>query len=295
MESKRNCPCCSADLQFIQEDPYLEFVCANCDHIYFVSPNSITSSDYEDSEKYQDYYSGKPPFLWYHKHALHAASKLGAKARVLDFGCYDGFFVRKMIDAGVDAFGCDWNNKAIAAGKSKFRLEDRLSSEIDDTFDAVVALEVIEHFEDPNVFLEIASKKLKKGGSLIISCPNKNSVYRPSTDSPPHHFSRFSKRSLLTILEAQGYSVEVHEIEYSFIQMARNFIGDRLRASSTNVDAVSNHAQTRVKSNSSTYNWLRNFANISVPIVGKILKPIDLIMKLFNLPYIAQFVVARKN
>ena len=285
------CPCCTHPLGLIGQDDYTEFFCGNCDHTYFVSEHGITAKDYEDSDKYADYYTGEPPFLWYHKQALKAVRTLPVGSRVLDFGCFDGFFVKRMIDHQVDAYGCDWNSKALKAGGARFDIADRLSLDGEGIYDAVVALEVIEHFEDPNVFMDVVSRLLTKGGSLILSCPNKNAVYRPSTDVPPHHFSRFSTNSLKTIVSRYEFEVGRQNVEYSFPQMTRNYVGDRMRSRSTNVAA--GPAPGKVE-DSGLYVGLRKAANTIVPIAETVSIPLSFMMKTFKKPYIAQFLEAKK-
>lgn len=45
----------------------------------------------------------------------------------------------------------------------------------DNTFDSIVAGELIEHLDHPNLFLNESYKILKKEGYLILTTPNKNS------------------------------------------------------------------------------------------------------------------------
>ena len=285
------CPCCTQPLTLVDQGEYIEFLCSHCDHTYFKSERGITAKDYENSDKYADYYTGTPPFLWYHKKALNAVQALPKESRVLDFGCYDGFFVKRMMDNQINAFGCDWNSKALEAGGKRFNIANRLGHDGEGVYDAVVALEVIEHFEDPNVFMEVASKLLTKGGSLFLSCPNKNAVYRPSTDQPPHHFSRFSTKSLATIVTRYGFEVTRQEVEYSFPQMTRNFIGDRMRSRSTNVD--DNPKPEKIE-DSGLYTALRKAANKIVPVAETVSSPLSVVMKALGKPYIAQFLEAKK-
>jgi SAM-dependent methyltransferase len=58
----------------------------------------------------------------------------------------------------------------------RVNLNENFSRQISETFDAVVALEIIEHLENPRKFLRECFKLLKPGGTLILSTPN--------TDSP---------------------------------------------------------------------------------------------------------------
>ena len=107
------------------------------------------------------------------------------------------------------------------------------------SFDVVCALEVIEHFERLDDFFELVDKHLGKDGYLILSCPSSSSIYRPLTDFPPHHFSRFNPANLKLLLERQGYEVCDQFEEMWIAQLLRNWVGDLFRASSRAKDVSS--------------------------------------------------------
>lgn len=48
----------------------------------------------------------------------------------------------------------------------------------DGSFDLVVSYEVIEHLENPQVFVDEAYRLLRPGGQLVIKCPNRLDWYR---------------------------------------------------------------------------------------------------------------------
>lgn len=207
---------------------------------------------------------------------------------MLDFGCFDGFFTAKLVEAGFDAFGSDWNRKAIAHGREALGLGERLSRAPKGLYDAIVALEVIEHFTDPNDFIDAVRPYLKPGGALVLSCPNRRSVYRPKTDAPPHHFSRFSQKSVATLLTRRGFDVEVQEREMSSFQLLRNFIGDSLRR-----DAPLLNKSSEPKMTSENIHTLKLAANKMAGVMSLVLLPVDQIAHAIGLSYFSQFVVAR--
>lgn len=285
------CPCCHAPVGSFANNSTDGYICDACDHEWYDSLSyQISQIDYENSEKYENYYVGSPPFLWYHRKALEYLRKNFSDGRVLDFGCFDGFFAAKLVSIKLDAYGCDWNRKAIEFGREAYDLGPRLSRDPEGEYAAIVALEVIEHFPDPNVFLDSVLPHLAPDGALVLSCPNKNSIYRPKTDAPPHHFSRFSQRSLATLLVRHGLKIEIHEREMSSFQLLRNFLGDSLRR-----DAPLLNEDSDLKLAATGIHRVKRFANAIASSASFILWPIDAMAHAFGLSYITQFVVARRD
>lgn len=286
----QTCPCClSRSARTFQDASHLAVFCDACDHIWYKGDGlQVSRNIYENSYKYDSYYVGKPPFLWYHRKSMEYLQRTARGKRVLDFGCFDGFFTAKLRTAGFDVYGCDWNRKALEYGRNTYGLSHRLCSEPEGQYDAIVALEVIEHFPDPNDFFDIVLPHLSSEGALIISCPNKNSIYRPKTDAPPHHFSRFSEKSLAGLLARHGFEVEIHEREMSTFQLLRNFIGDSLRRKSS---PLRENAES--KTPSAPFLDLRLLANAMASSANLILRPVDVLMYRLGFSYFSQFVVAK--
>jgi len=291
--TKSVCPCCKCMTRAINYNgQYLEYYCDNCDHVWFRSCDDLISQDvYENSSKYHGYYVGKPPYLWYHKKAIKYLLCYHTNSRILDFGCFDGFFTKRLLDEGLDAFGCDWNRKALDRGRRKFDLYDRLTSNPEGTCDVIVALEVIEHFEDPNDFLDIVLNYFgpSQKGTLILSCPNKNSLYRPKTDAPPHHFSRFSKSSLSMLLKRRGFTISEYDYEMSSFQLMRNLLGDFLR---NDVSDFDNHSDGGMEEKVSSI--LKLFANSISRISSIAFLPIDSVLYSMRFAYFSQFIVVKR-
>ena len=285
------CACCENRNVKIQDNPnYTVINCLKCDYINYISKSSkVDSSAYAESEKYTNYYVGQPPQLWYHKKTLDYLSGKNELIRILDFGCFDGFFTKVLVDSGFDALGCDWNANAIESGIDRFKLKDRLSTTPKGKFDCIIALEVIEHFPNPNIFMDTMLPHLNTGGTIILSCPNKNAIYRPKTDHPPHHFSRFSMSALKVLLERYEFLIEQHEYEMSSFQLVRNFIGDQMRSrpmllQNNDSDDLKDDGLVRLKS----------LANKMAAPIGLCTLPFDRFFHKFGFAYLSQFLVAKK-
>ena len=79
-----------------------------------------------------------------------------------------------------------------------------------ESFDCIVASELIEHLIDPEKFLRSAHNALKKGGTLVISTPSglfyENNLEEIFKD---HHLHTFSPKKLKSLLEKAGFKPTV--------------------------------------------------------------------------------------
>jgi 2-polyprenyl-6-hydroxyphenyl methylase/3-demethylubiquinone-9 3-methyltransferase len=110
-------------------------------------------------------------------------SRLSAGARVLDLGCGAGIAAEAFARRGFDVLGVDASAEAIAAAEAhaagrEFSLHYRCGSGEDlaaegMVFDAVTALEVIEHVEDQGAFMALLAALVRPGGMVFVSTLNR--------------------------------------------------------------------------------------------------------------------------
>ncbi len=106
-----------------------------------------------------------------------------SNARVADLAAGQGAFSEMLVAEGysvvaVDFNSDDWKSKSIPLRTQDLDSEFASSLLTDEAkFDAVVAIEIIEHLENPFRFVRECSKLLKPGGHLIITTPNVESVF----------------------------------------------------------------------------------------------------------------------
>ena len=100
----------------------------------------------------------------------------GPGRRVLDVGCRAGALTRAYLE-GNEVVGVDVDREALAEA-AKLGIETvwadaqrRLPFD-DESFDVVVAGEVLEHLAAPRAFLDEALRVLRPGGTLVGSVPN---------------------------------------------------------------------------------------------------------------------------
>lgn len=96
------------------------------------------------------------------------------KPRVLEVGAGHGAFTQKLWEEGYDVTACDlfpeiYQFDKVPCTKVDITQEIPFSSE---AFDMVVAVEVMEHVHNHQVFFGECVRILKKGGVLMVSTPN---------------------------------------------------------------------------------------------------------------------------
>jgi SAM-dependent methyltransferase len=72
----------------------------------------------------------------------------------------------------------------------------------DSSFDSILATEVLEHVFNPEEFLAEASRVLRKGGFLLLTCP-----FVWDEHEQPHDYARYSSFGLKHLVERSGLEV----------------------------------------------------------------------------------------
>ena len=104
------------------------------------------------------------------------------KINILDIGCGGGLLSEPMTRLGANITGIDASSKNINiakhhAKKNKLKINYICSSpeklKIKKKFDVILNMEIVEHVEDINFFINSCSKLLKKNGLMFIATLNK--------------------------------------------------------------------------------------------------------------------------
>lgn len=84
------------------------------------------------------------------------------------------------------------------------------STLLDNSYDAVVCIEVIEHVEADDKFVENISKVIRKGGWAYFTTPNGDFIKNEGPGKNPDHVRHYTKNELQSLLEKYFDKVDVH-------------------------------------------------------------------------------------
>ncbi|GEM_PF-1176760 len=155
---------------------------------------------------HRGYYPEKARFIKEYLDTNIRRLKKNVRSRILDIACNDGVLTHSYLKYG-EVIGVDINKRAIAATKKKgikaFCMDiSELSESYNESFDVIIAGDIIEHIFDSDAFLMHINRLLKPGGSLLLTTPN---------------VASFPRRILLLlgINPYLEYSVELPSREYN--------------------------------------------------------------------------------
>ena len=115
--------------------------------------------------------------------------ELPARAAILEVGCGNGWFARRLMSLG-SVTGIDISDAAIEQAVqqvqgAKFLAGDVLKMKLpSESFDVVVAMETFSHVRQPE-FVCWAAEVLKPGGYLLLTTQNRKIYMRSSSVKPP--------------------------------------------------------------------------------------------------------------
>ena len=137
---------------------------------------------------------------------------------------------RKICDKNPDTLGVDIDAEGIEIlNKHGFntRHENVITMDLGQTFDTIVAGELIEHLPNPGTFLENMSRHLKPDGTLVITTPNPFyskqawKIWRHSQPSVhEEHTCWFDPITLNTLCQMSGLKVD----KIYWVQKKKSFL-----------------------------------------------------------------------
>lgn len=133
---------------------------------------------------------------------------------VLELGCGAGFVISNYVGRVERVVGVDINPELLQRleasyprGNVKTRCVDLRGEwgELDgERFDAIVALDVLEHFDDDGAFVAKLSRHLKPGGKAILKVPAQSQLYG-AMDQASGHYRRYDDALLRELMERAGF------------------------------------------------------------------------------------------
>lgn len=150
---------------------------------------------------------------------------IGQGKKVLDLGCRDGLLT-SFFSEGNQVLGVDIDRKALGLARERLGIETLwadLNQEWpfqENSFDAIVACEIVEHLFFLHPFLEKVHKTLRAGGVFLGSVPNAfrlrnrfRFLMGKEYENDPTHVRQFSPKRLREVLSSYFEEVELVPIQ----------------------------------------------------------------------------------
>ena len=148
------------------------------------------------------------------------AAELPGGAKILDAGAGEGRYRSLFseqdyvtVDLAVGDPDWDYTNLDLVPNLSRLPFPE-------DTFDAVLSTQTLEHLSEPGRFLREASRVLRPGGRLFLTAPQCFRLHQE-----PHDYFRYTEFGLRYLIERAGMTVESIEPQGGYFW----FLGDAIR------------------------------------------------------------------
>ncbi|WP_327590606.1 class I SAM-dependent methyltransferase [Nonomuraea sp. NBC_00507] len=137
--------------------------------------------------------------------------RLGMPGRALDVGAAGGGNTRVLVRHGWDALIADYSETAV--GLARERGLSAIHADAcdlplpDESFDLVLAFDVLEHIEDDGTAARELTRVLKPGGTALITVPCDMALWS-AHDVASGHVRRYSRESLCALLTEQDLALD---------------------------------------------------------------------------------------
>ena len=242
------CPVCQGSdctrREVIRRPPHGSFtywICSGCGHGFqILDPDARLHELQLNSAKNHSLNPSRKDSRWPHRRHLVARTIeriAGHEGKVLDIGCSNGAALAAM-SAGWMKFGVELCPQTAEVARRHAKA-DVFCGPIENYrppgggFDVITAFAVIEHVQDPRVFIRSLGSWLKPGGWIVLMTGDRESrVARQMQDDwplllSPDHLHFFSARSLRLLLLNAGVSIVREEWRYMYdsVPHGRTFRG----------------------------------------------------------------------
>ena len=132
---------------------------------------------------------------------------------VLEVGCSAGALLHDLAERGYTGIGVELSAKArsiarqVLAGDERFSIESEIPKGPAQSFDLLIAFEVLEHIEDDAGALASWLELLKPGGQLLISVPAHRRRWN-LTDVLVGHYRRYDRKDVEALLRGAGLTID---------------------------------------------------------------------------------------
>jgi len=217
-----NCTICGKGSATLQERRLNIYKCDSCSHVFTSIPKEL-------QEKYDEEYFIRFHKKWFNnpnlklydfiiKEALNVSKK---NPVLLDVGCGNGAFLKHVLKKAPNfrLYGIDLISNKYP--RITFMKCDFMTENVELSVDVVCTLAVIEHIDDPLLFVNKIKKLLNSDGLVFVMTINNNSLlYRIARILNKigihaaydrvyshHHLQHYTNKSLRKLMEMHGFEV----------------------------------------------------------------------------------------
>jgi len=169
-----------------------------------------------------------------------------SQPKILDVGCGTGFNLEYLrANQYSDVVGLDFSTEALGFGRQRqlpqLICADGLNPPLrHESFDVIMALDLIEHLEDDVSALQELTRLLKPSGSLIIFTPAFQFLWGLQ-DEVSHHYRRYTAPQLRQKIQSVGLSIRKLTYANTFLfpliwagRLALRLSGNNIQGTSEN-------------------------------------------------------------
>lgn len=165
-------------------------------------------------------------YLCYQYHVIEKIEELSPES-VLEIGCGDGFLIGHLSRSIGRKVGIDFSERAIGFARAFFPQENFIvgrSEDMDEEFELVAAVEVLEHVPDSEVtaFFQAVERRLRRGGTALISVP--------TTVIPLNkkHYRHYDENIFAEQLMSSGANLQIVDMQRVYKSSWRTKLVERL-------------------------------------------------------------------
>lgn len=234
--STENCPICDYKaFPYCSKDRATYFKCDFCGTIFqYPLPTLQEMMDYANAEYsdglYKEYLDANDLKYATFEYRLRIITEAFAKKnhsekppKILDVGCSNGRFIEVAVRNGIDAWGLELSENAIAASAPEIRQRiyhgdaNTIESLGMEKFSIITAFDLVEHLFDPIGFFNNLHKIVAKGGIVVITTPDASSLFRIIMG---RHWPMLQPFQHTILLSRKAFKILLRETNYGDIAVS---------------------------------------------------------------------------
>jgi 2-polyprenyl-3-methyl-5-hydroxy-6-metoxy-1,4-benzoquinol methylase len=165
-------------------------------------------------------YLNKNPFIraifWRRYDVAYRLSNLQPDMTVCEFGCGIGAFLPTLAAETKKVYAVDLFPQYAQELARRLNLDISFAKDLsgipDHSLDLLIAVEVMEHLDDPAAYAQLFAQKLKPNGRLIMAGPTESNLYKIGRFlvgyGKYHHYHKNNVYHLQEIIDSNNFSLE---------------------------------------------------------------------------------------